>query len=305
MWVVRSLRGIQSLYSSLPDFLRIVIFRSVISWMILSVALPVATYWYAQSYGARLPIEGVPFSSLLWVCLSVVISMISALSYLVSMLLRSLFRPVSRAPKEILTAEDVENFARQRPKFAWLIRGLGLGDRRIFAALMAVLGIGFAAFGLVIMFLSGRHLSADTWMVGVQVITFTAIFQIGFGVVTELFPRQMERVADLFSAGVYIVGLGGIVVGLFTSPFEDALRAAHYGGGSKVSIRMVDHRALDDVYLFLTSKDSTTVWDDTGKVFIEIQTNKIVQIEYSKDGEWKLPEQNSRMDMQLFLPRPD
>ena len=255
--------------------IRDVVLRISISTVVLSLAVPFATQVYALRFGARLPLEGVPYSFVFVLAASLVITASTMFGYLMPLLQNRLHKIV----------HDNSSFGER-------LRKLTIRIMRISLPVISVLA------GIVISFLMAAAFEPELILPNLLAFDFEsaipllallmALIQFVFGTIITLERRSLRNLS-FFSWNMYTAALITTVFILFTDAFAYGLRAVQFGGGRKVAVETVDGTKVSDVYLFIHSTDSLTVWNDDAQQFEEFNLEHIVAVDYKPDDMWRLP----------------
>lgn len=289
-------------YNGLPLFARRLIVRAFFSTVILSVWTHIATYFYALRYGARIPLEGVPF-------LVVFASIAALILAFVSVSTLALVPFAKDAPPIGSTNKEGENEAR-RPIPQTTKKGSlkATGTQRALASLWSFLSLFAAALGVVsltadlgawgsfverVMPLFSTTLGTSllsSAVTGAALVTGVALTSFAFRFATR---RQIE----ILSLAMYIFTGLAVMIALLGPGFDHLLRVTQYGGGLLVNIETRDRGIIENASLFLVSDQTVTVWIATEGVFEEFNSAHLVSITYRPDQNWVMPQSRTVSQM--------
>ena len=306
--------SVTSAFEPLRVLSRDLLLRTMVSFVLLSLITPIATQWYAFKYGARLPLEGSPFSFGLFLTTSCALTLVSISSLIVPTLLRLILVPLAVGIEVIetavaksfaTTAKRIGVFvfsrgepghqttdAKQSRLIRWAAVVFNLAQSALFLFLELVFYItwvGVAGFVMYRFFWISISNNAPpefyllSLLVGAQVVAIIIFLRR---------PDSVDRLISIAGWVTYLIALTLLLIGMFSSAFETGLRLAHYGGGVPVKISSTNDLVIEDAHLFLVSDQSTTVWSASSNRFYEYDNNQIVFIEYPDSNRWRLPERS-------------
>jgi len=267
-------------YQRLPHWVQLVMqwaVRAGIASFILAQWSSVATYWYALRYGARPPVEGVPFLALTVALLGLILLLLTTLLfYGLPYLLRT-------------TRAMLVSIASHHP-----MAGSKHKYKLIFFACLTIL------FASATLFLSGPY------RITLQVITIVVappdreylgvvlalFFFIAIYFLAILLPKLLgEKSIFRLTFGLYSFAILLLMIAMLGTPFDHVLRATRFGGGLQIDIELPNKERLPNQSLFLTSTNFVTVYDPNTMKFREVNREHVVQIEYGGVNGWSLPKQ--------------
>lgn len=231
-----------------------------------------ALYNYAYHFGARIPVEGVPYLSLAVSVVSFAFLLVSltcatlvyGLLLLVSLVLRNTFE---------LVKTTYSTVAKSR---AWKVVGELIPP--IVAGLTTSLGFNFATLRV------SNVTLPDTVLVG-SILVVALILSI-----LAIWPYLVK-----WSAGLLTLALIGVVsFALFQAPFYASfLRLIRYGGGTAVELTCRTPSmcpGAGQAFLFLVTSEVYLLYNPTRRFFMEIPTGEVLRLDYRTVAEYGLPE---------------
>lgn len=308
-------------WSELPELLRIILRRAALSSFVLIIVSQLATHWYALKYGARIPLEGVPFLIVMSIVASALLTLVSAATLL--------FIPLALSQQEnhlhIRRRELKRRFVHRKLKkrygnslgsvLSWGKNALvpkviasefrsrgGSGSQMVGSFILWSLIFGLLL--LILRRLAESNQLSDGLFIAVFLSTLFILMalmgMLSFGFFSE---AQLRRISQL----IYFFAVFSLSVLMMGPLFEHILRVTRYGGGIEVNIQTIDQEEITSAGLFLVSSDSVTVWrpapmtridDGKDKVqlarvgrFEQISSSQIIAIKYEQYPEPLLPKQ--------------
>jgi hypothetical protein len=248
-------------YGSLPTWAQLAIqwlIRAAVASFILAQWSSVATNWYAMRYGARPPVEGVPF-------LALTVAVLGLMLLVWTVLLFQAIPTILRLLRHITTVYIKDD----------------LSDRIL----------KYVAYSFVFLFSLAIPLIAIKLLkTKAAVYLFTALIVLPVFSLTWLSIRDLkDKEINRLSLGLYTVFIALLMVAMLGKPFDHILRATKFGGGVKVDVDLRDNSSLTGQSLFLTSANFVTIYDPGAAKFRELNRDHIIQIEYSGISGWSLP----------------
>lgn len=268
------LKNIWNYYQTLPEVIRNIVKRMFGSFLILSIICSVATYWYALKYGARIPLDGVPFLAVISIVASVILTFVSFITLLLSpdADINPLFRiepALSEIEKEQISMDrEIEKMFDRRRNLV------------IFTTGITILS---ALFYLIILF--GGDITK--WNSSFIIIVFsTAIFLTLFRMayVGKLTKKGMKIINNV----IYWGAIGGIFILLSGTYFSHILQTTRYGGGISVVVQSTD-KGVYIGNLFLVTRSNVVVWSPEKSQFFDLNKNHIVSISTVQEGTIEMP----------------
>lgn len=305
----KAFASIISFYDGLPTRVQFAVnwfLRAFIASLFFSFVSNIATFAYAIKYGARPPVEGVPY-------LSVTVGVFGFLLIIVTVLaiygLPFVVAQLQRLSRIIISAVGSPSPKVGPPS----PRGRRL--RRISQNLVSA-GILFTFLGINelvqpgsikevleqwLELVSGLTPGIREWTEQMQgptlvwVVATAAFFPIAalaVAGVSALSPKVLRYASN----AVYFASILTIVVFSIHSPiqqasFEQVLRLSRFGGGMPVTVYLSDGTILENKHLFITSADMVTLYDAEAQVFREINHAHILEMRYGRSTGWVLPPQ--------------
>lgn len=243
-----------------------------------------AIYSYSYSYGARIPVEGVPY-------LGLAVSVVS-FTFLVSSLTCAI---VVYGLLALLT--DL-----LRRLFSWAIdhyrKSRRLADvpisQKANALLSVITSLLSAIAGVAAIMSSTGGLEPETsWLrvnLPMQTIIIGAIAFIVIVTVLSVWPWLVKWFAVALTAAL----IATTIVAMFSpSVYGRFLRTIKYGGGTAVKVRYDDpDNKLEEYegYLFLVTSKAYILYDDNLREYVEIPTDNVTRIRYSVNASHTLPQ---------------
>lgn len=235
-----------------------------------------AVYWYAYSYGCRVPVEGVPYLnlavSMLSLALIASVLMSAYLVYGVLALIRHTFNTID---------------------YSLILEGKSF--TRTMLGVVPYLLLLTMLLGGWMLFTAGWWLP-PTWT-AVLVHTpnlrlMTAIMAIACGV-----SAAKRRWFQWYMVGVTL-GMIALIAGQLFHPTDYArmLRAARYGGGVIITVTRGPEHQKTNLFLFLITSENLIAFDDTQGVFVEIPRKDVELMEYPIRKDFVLPHERIEGD---------
>ncbi len=277
-------------WNGLPNWARTLVKRAAFSSLLLATVSYVATHWYAMTYGARIPLEGVPFLIALSVIASFLLTLIS-LSTLILIPLGKNYESVAAYRERIYSGDrsiDHPDGALTRIYFAAMRQAEIL--IRTMAFVLILIGVALAAASAFVVYAAwerGSAISAVDWFVIVTPLPVIAFLV--FALLNRLTMRSFEQASLL----IYVVSVTALVFGMLGPLFDHVLRATRYGGGVAVEVSLNEGRSVQVGSLFLVSSDTVTLWSCEDDRFYELNADIVDHIAYMPNPVWTLPEPRS------------
>lgn len=293
---------------------------AVVGVLFIGSATNIGLLIYAARYGARAPVEGVPFLSL---TVGVVGTLLFAVTWGIIPLLdryvswvSSLGRRPKKKSKGVVVKEDsrehhddldAENGALSAPHPRSPLDFVSFFLRNLAFVATSVSIVSFVAELRSNLFSTNdssdffaRVLSGFASFSGsvefiVILITFTVLGLLAYLVVSD--RNNVYRINEWMR----IVGLLSIAAITVTPPFFDGfLRVIRFGGGIEVTI--VFHGDANNISgnLFIDTRERIILYIDEDNIYKEYPREKINHIRYSIEPEWKLPKPNLLRQVKYF-----
>ena len=283
-------------YRRLPLVAQRLILRSLFSTVVLSIWTHVATHFYALRYGARLPLEGVPFLTVFAAFAAIILAFVS-----VSTLALVPFAKDAENAKTPTQATGDEN-PDEEESDQNTRSSREIGSRSFFASIwsfssmLAISGLSLSAlsllyelkaFGLIALIGNGMNFGIGSSLLFIS--AFMGAVMAGSLATGRLFRKATKRQIEILSLGMYLVAGTTVLIAMLGPAFDHLLRTTQYGGGIVVNIETRDDGLIQDVSLFLVSEDTVTIWDSEGGVFQEYNSMHVIAITYDQDQTWRMP----------------
>jgi hypothetical protein len=271
-------------YGSLPNWAQIAIqwlIRAAVASFILAQWSSVATYWYAMRYGARPPVEGVPFLALTVAVVGLALLALTIILFYGAPIILKFIRFILAFPID---------------SFKIKISGLLEIVERI---LSSIIIFGFLAIMIFITFPRKNIGTTNQNNADIIIYIFLVVFATLFIVIVRrLLARSLnDNNIHRISFGLYAISIAVLMVLMLSTPFDHILRATKFGGGVKVDIDLRDQARLAGQGLFLTSANFVTVFDPATAKFRELNRDHIIQIEYAGVEGWHLPREKDHAEI--------
>ena len=287
-----------SMYQNLDFMVRSIIVRSIVSTCILSIWSHIATHLYALRYGARLPLEGVPFLFVFAIIAGTALALVSGIT---------LFLIPRKKEQADIPKGNEPGHDPVAPRVApadFFTRRLSREEIRVvFGIFLTVLGV--ASLVVTFILVQPRYLTwanmleafiFDGIPVEVALVTVLAL-PMTLASVTSLLGRASVRLIRSSSLIVYVVAGLGVMYMMAGTAFDHLLRVTQYGGGVPVEVETTLGETISHNHLFLVSQDTVTLWDPNNGVFQQINGTEIVRIRYGFEDEWEMPQPKPLFDV--------
>lgn len=265
----------------IPDWIKMILYRSLISSILFIVVTQIAVYWYAIKYGARPPLEGVSFLIIFSIAAGGGLSVASVLAALTK---------ASQSPAII-------QYFNQRTILAWTISTIlsvfiVLAYYPLLYLLLQDLSTQREVSFLYINFF-GLRIYSIFYIVILMIFVMPSVQFISIVIPRNFLPRFYSKIASkqtVATAFALYTIVGAFLLQFFLSDgFSSLLRLTQYGGGV-----IVDVKTRSEVYerasLFVVTTRRTILWQDQSKQFIEINNEHGVSVSYEPRGvSYKLP----------------
>lgn len=242
-----------------------------------------AVYAYTYNYGARVPVEGVPY-------LGLAVSVVSFTFLLISLTSATLIYALLFALSKALRIASLALLERLR-RLLEKLRSSDERGQRLFEILRQILMLTSSTLaGVTTSFGSLRSLDLFDLEIESRVLPAAAIALAVLLTILSIWPWLVKWFAVGLTAALIIV----ICVALFQPPFYAGfLRTIRYGGGSAITITCHDEASCraptSSTYLFLITSDVHIVYDADLSTFVEIPNRQVARIEYTAQPRSALP----------------
>lgn len=229
-----------------------------------------ATYLYAFRYGARIPMEGVPFLPLTISIISGIYLTLSACFILLAYLPTQFIFRRSRKRVRFPRVEKVINWT-YLLALPFLVYWSEIELAKFLSIELTPFDrnalLVFSAIGLPIAYWVQRYVGGD-----------------------------LKRMNRLLLVG-YIFLLFSALSFLFSPIFDSFLRVTRFGGGIEVTLKRSNGDILKANLFLLTAKAAIMI---SGNTFKEIPSGSITEIDYSAFPEWALPNSDPGRQLQYM-----
>lgn len=280
-----------SMYQDLDFMVRSILVRSVVSTFVLSIWSHIATHLYALRYGARLPLEGVPFLFVFAVIAGTALASVSGITlFLIPRKKGQDGNPPNSAPAD-------EQGAPKVVPADFFTRRLSREETRVvFGIFLTALGLASLVFTFLLV--KPRY---PSWADMLEAFVFEGIptelalvtvlaIPMTLASASSLLGRASANLIRSSSLLVYIVAGLGVMYMMAGPAFDHLLRVTQYGGGVPVEIETTSGETISHNHLFLVSRDTVTIWDPNQGIFQQINGAEIVRIRYGFEDRWEMPE---------------
>lgn len=295
--------------------------RAAVTALAFSLLAQVAIYWFAVSYGARPPVEGVPFLSIVVAVLGALLALVTIVSvYGVPLALTALSWLGSRIfSKERLQALRELNFTAFVFGRAWgqnenesddvdtrESRESALKFRRFVLLTYAFLvSVGFAwAFLAALLDIPGSEVIRNYVELFPRLLTqgdngfmigILTIYAFIFILLGSVFINRVHRA--FIANGLFLAGFVSLVVLTFSDYFLSLLRFTRFGGGIEVIVTLDGRLVSERLNLIYQTRDNLVLYDSNSATVRDVTKEYVSSIEYVTDAVAKLPKKRTLTDI--------
>ena len=258
------------MWRAVPPWIRKFLRRGSISALLTGIGLNLALYIYAWKYGARWPLEGVPFFFELSVLTG---SVLAGGTLAIAALHRVALYQLAEISDRIETSFKKPSLSSIR-----LMQGF-------FGAILLSAGLMLIALYVYRGEMYRYMLESSILVLGGGILFLIYC-------ITGRQPNlklEAERAVHNNANNLYIALVIGVVFAAISPLLSDLMKLTRFGGGLSIEYSLVGDDEVLTGGLFLRSKNSLTVWIDEESRFSEHPLTAVESIRYKQDGKSLLP----------------
>jgi hypothetical protein len=282
---------LKALWMRLPGWGQQLSVRILLSSLLLTLVSQVATYFYAMRYGARIPLEGVPFLAVMAIVASVGLATISFAALIFVPLAKNFDQSSSQLMRLLVRLNFVssDNDGSSHPisryaLLAFLVYSVLHQSAHLLEHYTSFDTGAHWYLGFLMVLESTAETSSWTVVFHWMQLAVYAFFLIALLGVLRI------RAMQIASWVIYFGAILTLTAAMMGPSFDQLLRISRFGGGIGVNLLMAEKAEVRTGHLFLISSDTLTLWDPKTLSFHEVNRKHIDRLTYRQQPYWRMPE---------------